>query len=311
MGGSSSKSSLYQEQNNTVINRSTLNFLNKQLNDTIVNTTIENVKSCSASIVQNNKATLQNLEIKGDFYMTINQAQSSALDFSCVQKSDVKNEIVSKLINQIKSQFENNIDTSILNQLSAEVKTKSDTDWGSMPWGSSDAETDTKQIVNNRVINDTDKNIENVIATRVEANYTQKANDSCAAKVINNNDATFKNITVGKDWHVSLDQEQAAKVYAQCVQDSQTSNKITEDILSFLDVKVKEDTNTQTDTKLDTIAETTAKKSGPLGFLGDLFGLSQGATMAISASAFLSVVCTCFIFLALIGYFVYASMKKD
>ena len=52
MGGSSSKSSVTMVSNTVVVNETDLNFLNKTVNNVAVETSIENAKSCSGSVIQ-------------------------------------------------------------------------------------------------------------------------------------------------------------------------------------------------------------------------------------------------------------------
>ncbi len=88
MGGSSSKSTTTNEYNTTIVNNSDLQLLNKNINNFVSNTVVNQAASCSSSITQLQNVNFSHIDSAGDFTVDgVTQNQKAALTFDCVQLS--------------------------------------------------------------------------------------------------------------------------------------------------------------------------------------------------------------------------------
>lgn len=321
-GGSKSKSSVKQKSNTLVTNKSNLNLLNQTINNTIVNTTVENVKRCSASLVQNQNIQIIGLIAGGDIKITSEQVQIGMLNFACAQTDDVKNDVSAKLANQIMTQLQNNVDNSILDKMNGIASAKSKKEWGAFPFGGgSNSDSKANQEVKTNIKNMTSRDIKNVVKNAVTANFTSKNFDNCLSKVIANQEFLAKNLTAGKNITLTLKQDQATKIFAQCIQNAQISNKITHDVATFFGVKVQDDTKNKVSKDLTAGAFSESLAGGPLEGLGrgigeifsgllspfnSLFGSlgSMGGIVGTASAACCACICCIiiiFVVIALIG----------
>lgn len=244
MGGSSSSSKVYQESETYVTNKSDIDVLNQTINTTIVNTVIENVKKCSASIIQNQKIEIIGLVAGEDINITSQQVQQGMLDFSCAQTDKIQNEVVNKMVTEIMNQMQTNVDTTVLEKLDAIASSKSTDEWGSFPWGGSESDSDVEQKIKTKIKTDLKKDIKNIVENSVMANFTNKNYNECLSRVVNSQEFLAKDLTAGKNITLTLEQDQAAQIFTRCIQDSDIANKVSTTITDFLGVAIKEDTST-------------------------------------------------------------------
>jgi hypothetical protein len=303
MGGSKSKATVLQQNETLIVNKSSLDVLNEQIQKTIVNTTIDIVKECSASTTATQLQHIKGLKIGGDVNIGGTQKQEVLLDFTCAQSDQVQQGVSQEMVQEILQQMENKVDNSVMTDLEAKAKSKSKNDWGALPWGGSDAEADTKQIVNNTVINDTDRTLKNVVKTAVETNFTQNIAEKCMATVVASQKVIVEEIAAAGDFNYEMHQEQVVNLYADCVQGSEIANNITSNIATFYDMKIEDDTTTKAETEMTGKSESESVQTGffqgiasvveSIGTaIGNIFGLgSLGALSPLSSP--ISVICCC------------------
>lgn len=271
MGGSSSKSKVHQERNTFVTNRSDINILNEKINNTIVNTTVQNVKNCSASLVNNQRLKIIGVVAGEDIIISNQQIQEGMMDFSCVQTDEVKNDVAKQMIDQIMQQLQSTVDTSVIDKLNAVADSKSSQDWGAFPWGGADSKSNVKQIVNTNINNMTSKNIQNVVKNAVESNFTSATYNDCLSTVINNQEFEARDLQTGRTVRITNQQEQSAKLFAKCVQNSNIANSITDNITNFFGLDVKEDTKNSTDATVSGESTSEAVSTGLFQGVADMF----------------------------------------
>lgn len=304
MGNGSSKSSVTVEQNNTVINRSTINSVNKLYNSAVVNMTVQTVQKCSAALIQNQNITLENLDIKGDIKIDISQWQDALVDFSCIQKDEVKQDVVNKMTAQIMEDLQKSTSTDVFAKLNSQAMSNSKADFGSFPWAGASSDSTVNQKVTNYIENQTTVNLENVVSTSVYSSLTNLTESECFAKIVQSQNIGVRGIKGGGSFSFSADQKQSASMFAKCVQEMNVSSQIINDVTKFVGIKVKEDTKTTTET--DATAGATAESTvlGPIGAIGDAlgnlipnlnFGDLGGLSALIPISASLTLCCCCLI----------------
>lgn len=272
MGGSESKSSVEQEANTYITTKSDISLLNSTSNSAIVNSTIENVKKCSSTLLQTQSIRIIGLTSGGDITINSDQVQAGMLNFACAQEDTVHNEVKSELVNEIMNQLENSVDNSVLTDLGAIANSKSTNEWGSFPWGGADSESDIDQTINTEISTSMNKDIQNVVKLAVETNFTNKNYSECLNKVILQQEFLAQNLTSGGNITLTANQSQSSKVFAQCVQDTNISNFITQNIVDFLGVEVRENVKNDTTSILDAESYAEGLNQGPLSAVGNLVG---------------------------------------
>jgi hypothetical protein len=297
---SSSNSAITSEQDNTVINQSTINSVNELYNKAVVNMTVQTVQKCSSSLIQSQNITLSNLKIAGNITFDIQQWQDALVDFSCVQKEAVKQDVVNQMTSQIMQDLQSSTSTDVFSKLNDQAAAASKTDFGSFPWAQSSSNSDVNQKIKNYISNQTTVNLQNVVSTSVYSNFTNLTESTCFAQIVQNQNITVQGVQGGGDLSFSANQKQSASMFAKCVQDMNVSNKIVNDVTTFLGIKVKNDT--QTTAESEATASSTAESTtlGPLGSLADAlsqlipnFGLDISMLLPVCAS--LSLCCCCII----------------
>jgi len=271
MGGTESKTAAMLTSNTTVINQSSLNYMNSLVNNAAINTMIESVKKCSASIIQNQKLTIKNIKCGDNCNIALFQDQTAWLDFTCAQKDDVQMEVINKMIDTINQSLNSGASNDLVNKMNSNLKTKSQQEWGTFPWSGSTANTDLKQNINNYVQNKNNTNITNAIQNSVYANFKNSNINECITKIISNQEISAQDISAGKNFSFTINQSQTSKLISSCIQNSNVTNRVVADVTKFagLDLQIKNDTGVSTESTATT--ETTAVNSGFLQGIGSVF----------------------------------------
>jgi hypothetical protein len=277
-GGSESSSKTKQKSRTNVVNQSDLNLLNSSINNTIVNTVVRNVQSCSAKAISRQDLVVANVHTTGDIVIDTTQKQTTYLDFKCAQSSDVRNEVIAGLTNQIMADIQNSYDNNVLSQFDAIANSKSKNEFGSggLFGGDSKSDSSTDQDSKIDINNSSYTNLQNIVENNVAANFTNENFANCLAKVASTQTTILKDIS-GRSFKFTSNQEQAIQLYSQCIQASGVSNQITSTLTNLLDMKVRMDVkNTATTT------QTAKAESESVG--GGLFqGIGEGLAKPIEA----------------------------
>ena len=322
MGGSASTSQATLSANTAIINQSTMNQLNSIVNTTAVNTMIENVKTCSASVVQSQHLVIKNITCGDNCNIALAQDQSAWLDFSCAQQDTIQMEVIQSMVDNINTAILENTSTDLLNKLSSDISSKSKSDWGALPWGGSTSNANVKQDINNYVSNNTNVTVKNAIENAVYANFKNSNINSCIAKIISDQEIEATDISAGKNFTFTVNQTQNASAMASCIQSANVISRTINDIAKFanLTVDIKKDTTTENTSETTVESESTATGFfqgiatvvQSIGtainsiFSGLLSGLGLSALAPISSPSCFSLICCCcciFIFIIIFGVF--------
>lgn len=313
MGGSSSTANVTLESNTTIINESTMNSFNQLVNKTAVDTMIENVKKCSASVVQSQHLVVKHIKCGDNCNISLAQDQKAWLDFTCAQKDDVQMEVVQKMIDTISNGLKDNSSTDLLNKLNSNVSNKAKSDWGALPWGGSTTNTNVNQKINNYVSNKTNVNVKNAIENSVYASFKNSNINECIAKIVSEQEIQASDIEAGKNFTFTVNQSQKADAIASCIQNANIASRVISDVTKFagLNLEIKKDTKVQnlSETKVESEALTTGFFQGIgsifSGIIGSIFGaLGMGALAPISAPSSSSSLLLCCCLCCLIIIFV-------
>lgn len=280
MGGSSSTMNATLESNSMVVNENTLNQLNKVVNKVAVDTLIENVKKCSASLVQSQKLTVKHIKCGDNCNIALAQDQKAWLDFSCAQKDEIQMDVVQKMVDTISSKMKESSSADLMNKLNSNISNKSQSDSTGFPWGGSTTNTNVNQKINNYVSNKTTTNIQNVLENAVYSNFKNSNIDECMAKLINEQEITATDIEAGKNFSFTVNQAQKAEAIASCIQGANIASRVVSDLAKYsdLDLTVKKDTTIKNESELK--AEAASKQTGILGGIAEIFGGMSGGSFA-------------------------------
>jgi len=271
MGGSSSKSNIHQEFNNLVVNKNDINILNEQINEIQVNTVMKEAQTCSASIVQDQNLKFKGIKSKGKLKFDLSQKQHSNLTFSCINASKARNDIANSMAQKIMGSLETSTSTEVLNKLGAIAATKAKSGSIAVPWGGSDSENNLTQIVNSTNITDNKKNIQNIVKNAIENTFTVDNVKSCINTVSNAQSMSFENIE-GEEIDFIIDQDQSARLLADCVNQSDVSQKLTSGLTQFFEIKTKDDTTTKMKSQAEAEATAETSRKGMFEELGEGIG---------------------------------------
>lgn len=265
MGGSSSKSKIELKNETYITNTNMLNQLSQTINETIVNVTVENVKTSSAALLLSNKIEITGIKAGEDINIVSMQGQKGMLDFASIQLDTVTSNIQEQLTKNIENQIKAASDSSVIQKMDAEAQAKTEQGWGAIGWAQSNSKV--KEEVMNNIKNTTVRNLTTVVKTSVTSNFTQKNLSNCISSVVANQEFKTGNLVAGRNVTLTLNQQQAIDLFAKCVQQSDVSNQIVKNIQDFYNMQVSDKSNVDVETSQSGKATAETKMAGILDFL--------------------------------------------
>jgi hypothetical protein len=261
-GGASSGSTVVQEGETVVINRSSINALNKLVNTTAVNTMMENVKQCSAAVLNNQNLRIKKLYIGDNGVVTIEQLQQAGLDMSCAQRENIQNSIMTSMVDTIMAQLQSTANQDVVSKLNALTTAKSEQEWGALPWGGATSDSGVSQKIKTHVENTRHTSIQNVIENAVYANFTNSNYSSCINSIVQQQSIELEDVQTGVNVKFTINQSQAANLAAKCIQETDVTNRAINDVVRNVGLKIKEDTSQSSSTDVTGEAKSSALAGG-------------------------------------------------
>jgi hypothetical protein len=319
MGGSKSKSKIRNENNTKIVNRSDINILNEQINNSSSNTATDAAKSCSSSVIMKNMLDFSGAIIDGDFNIggggsnpnedcAVELSQSVKSTFKCTQTSSVRNDMAQKMVETVMTNLENSADASVLNDMNSTAASAAETGSISMPGGGGAKSSSEVETINNfESVTETNKDIQNIVKNSVENNFSSKDAQECINKVnaAQGLDASGSMIR-GSVNVCKFKSDQVADIFGECMQNSDVGNKVLNDITRDLGITIKEDSSAGVENQTVSTAESSAVQTGIIGEIGDMisgifgmFGLAAMAPILSPISVACCVICCCVILLML------------
>jgi hypothetical protein len=305
MGGSSS-STVNQKYDTTVINKSDITLMNQTINDYTANTVMENASACSGGLTQMQVFDMSGAHIKGPLKLDIDQSQTSAVNFDCIQTvsmtSDIANGVLDKMINSM----ENSYDKNIMDKLEAVASTKAKSGFAAMDFGKASSEVNIDYKYTD--ITETRKNISNIMKNAITNNLNLKSVQDCINQTKQTQAVDLKNVVVDDSAVVAVRQNQAADMVSKCVQNSTFGNKIINQVARDLGVTVDEKSSTTKKTEVKAKAESERDTSGLFESIGTGLGnVFRGVGDMFSGicgpyAGIISIVCLIIIILCIGGF---------
>lgn len=245
MGGSSSKSRTTNKYNTTIVNNNDLDLLNQNVNNFVSNTVIDQASKCSSNITQLQNINISKIRSEGDFSLgDLNQTQKSAITFDCVQLSAFKNDIANGVLTQYMDAIKNSYDASTVAKMISTAQSKSKNQFGTT--GNSKSSSDSNNEYNFSATTNVDQNIQNVVKNAITNNMKLTDMQDCMSQVLNSQTVNVSEVDVGGKFDIrAISQNQAAEMYAKCIQEKNNGNNISTQVATDLGLQVTtEVTNT-------------------------------------------------------------------
>ena len=260
MGNTQSKTKIRSNLNQKFVNKNTLEILNKSINNTVINTTLEIAKSCTNSIITSQNIKINNLVSSGDINIDSNQSQQSIIDFSCIQSDKINKEILNDLNEKIKLSLNSIMDTELEQFLASNASSSAISELGTI--GNTQSDTGVSQTTNTNVQNINKKIISNIIENTIKNNFDQKILNTCINKVVSIQGFSLSDVKAGGTINISISQDILIKSFSNCIQNSDLSSKITNALVKNFGLETKDESITKSETTQEVKASSQAKGTG-------------------------------------------------
>lgn len=275
-GCSSSSSTVNNKYSSDIINKSDLEVLNKNVNDFQTNTIVNQASNCSAGLAASNSvavigSTARNIEISD-----IDQTNSGTVSFDCVQQNSYANEVTSGIATTYLSELNNAFATDVLDKIDSTTAANASSGFLSTGSADSSSRVNTDYRFNN--VTDTRKNIQNVVENSIRNNLSLNDTQDCVTTLKTSNSVGVLDVDAEEDIKIrGLNQINSAAILSKCLQKKNNSNRITNNILTDLGIRVSEESTVKKIGDLSSSASSVAVVTGPLQDLGALLsGLFSG-----------------------------------
>ena len=307
-GGSSAPSAGKITQTNNVkqMTQNDLNALNEQINSMISSTILSQTSSCSSGSLQDATVILRNIYVGGNWDLSQTLNQNNAMNFSCLNVNNVRNNIASQMINQIMTALQNNTSSSILSQMEAYAAAHSETGAGGgilNPFSHTSSESNVEQTQNYDTETFNYTNIQNIVEDAVTVSFTDTALSQCINSTQQEAYYEIKGATVTGNWNYVNTITQGTDLITNCVNQNNIANNVTSRILEYFGVQVVD--NTETSGNFNASAEAIASSivkgfSNPFAAFEQMlaeilgfFGMGAAAAALSPISSFLCCCCCC------------------
>jgi len=283
MGNTTSKANIVQENNQLFINQDDVKSFSEQINSQISNTLIANAKSCSADINNNQAIMIKGFTTKGDFDFTAGQKQAAALTFSCVQANNVRNTAGSQIVAQMTNALSNDVSTEALSKLDQNAKNSASSSYGAI--GNVQTNTNVKALSNYKSVTQNHKDIENVVKNAVQNNFSSKNVSNCISQTNNSQQLSLQEVNVGGKAVIAINQDQAASVVSECIQEDNIGNTILNNALSSLGVQITDKSFAKSTMTSESKVVSEAHQAGLFESIGNMIsGIFGNAGVLISCA---------------------------
>lgn len=275
--GSKSKSSTTNKSDTTIVNENDLKLLNKSVNDFVSNTVVSQASDCSQSMTQLQDIDFSNMDIGGDLNIgSIDQKQSAAISFDCVQLSSFKNDIANGVLNKYMNAIDNSYDASATSEMTAAAQSSAQTQFGAT--GKSKSDSTSNNDYKFKSVNKTKQDIQNVVENSITNNLSMEDTQSCIAGVLSSQKISTSGTKVDGSFNVgAITQNQATSMMTSCVQKKDNGNKISNDIAADLGLEVSSESVVSTDTKMAASSTSEASNTGVFQSMGEgIATMSEG-----------------------------------
>ena len=223
-GGNSSpppviKTSLTVNNERTVIDRTSYDMLNKNVQKFVAESSSKSAKSCSAAGLGVQTQELNNNIVAGNANIKMGQNMKIEMDFSCVNVSEVKKEVGVEINNMFKNLLSKSTSSSAMDKMLQKVKQQQknktivDSDNAT-----SEVKDDTTINTKIKQVNELSAVIKNITENEFKSKQYNEDIQTCKAQVSGMQVQRFNNNTVGGDLNVDWVQEMDLQAMVKCIQ---------------------------------------------------------------------------------------------
>lgn len=291
MGATHSTNSVTQSNNSIVVNQSTLDELNSQLNTVTANVIMNTNQSCGSQVSLSNVINFSDATIEGNLNIgspstssstsstnstnpltSPNQCkvlltQNGAVTFKCVNAASLTNNISSALVDHMMNALSNSVSANVLQQMNSKAASSANTGIAMIGASSSSSSVNTnnnyKQVTKNM------QNIQNVVANAVTSNLTNNVVAACIDQVNQKQGFDASGALVQGNVNMcNFQANQVASVFGNCINSAGVMSKITNTTAQNLGVTVTNTAHT-TQQATSTATSTSSSLGGvPIGTIG-------------------------------------------
>lgn len=269
--GSSSSSTSSQKYETNIVNKSDTEILNKTVNDFSAETVVRKASDCSANITQLQLVDLSNMTIEEDLEIgLIDQNQSSALTFDCINVDTFQNDIANGTMETYMNALKNNYSSDTMDKMNATAGASAKGSFGSTGQTKTNSKSNVDYKFNSTT--DTHTNIQNVIQNQIQNHLSMETIKNCIAQVKSSQVVTASGSTVKGSVRVgAIKQGQAATIMASCTQQSDDVNKITNTVAQELGIEIDNSNSAKKSTDITTSSTAESVNNGVGEALGSVF----------------------------------------
>jgi len=263
MGGSSSSHvTTTNENNQTYINKNTLNMLNENVNEASANALIKSNQSCVSAGDISQSISFRGCKIKGNLNITgVRQKAIITVDFSCVNVFKAEQEMAQAMMSELMGAIKSGMDAKAQNAMDNFAKSEAMS--AGLFSGSTNASTDSNNKFNLTVQNDNTTNIQNIIKNSINSNFNVESVSSCVSELKIKQDMDFSGCEVGGDVNMSdVEQNGSINAMVKCLNNSGVGQEILNKAATGLGVIVESNTKVVSESEITNKLEATAKSIG-------------------------------------------------
>lgn len=278
MGGSASSSNSSVSDTRIVTNNQ-LNLLNKNTNNFVANTIINQASVCSAGLNLNQVIDLANIAVgEGDINLNTSQEQNAAISFSCVQLSEFQNNIANGILDEMASALSNTFSTSALSEMAQAASASGSSGFASTGGPSTSSSNSTNY--NFYQTTNIDQNLQNILENSITNNLSLSDISNCISQVNNYQTVAASGLSTDKgNVNIGIRQNQAATIVSECIQNKGIANAITNNAAKTLGLQVTNDIKTDSADQVKQAATSVSKSSGFFESIGNAIGAIFGGVL--------------------------------
>ena len=309
MGGSSS--SISQNIQTNIVNRSTLNAFNEQVNKNIANIVMKSAQNASIGSTQLDTNNIGVISATGHSIIKFDNdnTQNSKISLAALQKTVQTIDLKQTMANQIAEQLKNSVSDSTFNKLVSNAQSSMSSGFLSIPGGGGSSSNVNINSVTN-VSTDQETNLKNITKLIVETNADTQSVKKCFTQVLQQQTTNFAGMYATDYATIDITNKntQIATSFATCKQLTDQTNSVTEKLASAMGIKVAQTAQTTTKTTSTATAKSKNVKKGLGDFIDGIINSVGGLFKGVLGMIIIGVVLIAS--LGLSGYAIYSKMKS-
>lgn len=296
MGANNSKkSNILRSENNTyIINKTTINSLNKtiqNISSEIVNNVIQ---SSTSNVDVQNITNMVGVIVESKDTIKFSQDNTSNIKITDELVSEIVAQLQSNISSELINEITNNVDNDILNDIIN--KTTENIENGFLNTesmnkllgiGNKSEESNLTELVNNiNMNNDITTNLQNIVELVIESSISNNTSQQCMKNVISKNVANFKDSQFySEEGGFVFTQNNTLTLISTCILNSKIISSITDKLMSITQIKVENDTSNKASNKSSNESSKSVKNQGIGDAAADVAkGIGEGASKIVDSA---------------------------